>query len=197
MKKNNFGFVAAFITLALGAGAATATGCGGASTSSLCADICACQRCTSNDLQACEDQGDKASSDAASVGCSSQFDDAVACVGAHVSCKGSSIAVEGCDVELAALSKCSTTLGVLGKDACQIAGDVVAARLQACGVATTPTTSGSGGPTAECSAAAGAQASCVAACVSAADCSLFVNDQKNPPTSQETQAFSDCVNSCQ
>src|SRR6476659_1553438 len=102
MKKNSFSIVAAVFTLALAGGVATSTGCGGISTSSLCEDICACERCTTNDLQTCQDKGATASDQADAAGCSSEFADAVSCAGEKVSCKNNHAAAEGCDAELAA-----------------------------------------------------------------------------------------------
>lgn len=196
MNKNSFSFLAAVITLALTGGAATATGCGSVSTSSLCADICACERCTSNDLQACEDSGDKAAQAADAVGCSSDFDDAVACAGEHVTCENDHAVFEGCELEQAALTKCSSTLSVFGKNPCELASDVLAARFTSCGV-TVNTSSGSGGSTVECSDAIGVIATCQAACIAAADCTILVNDSNNPPTPEQAKAFTDCFQKCQ
>ncbi len=73
MKKHSFSFVAAIITLSLASVAATAAGCGGVSTSSFCEDMCACQRCTSDELDTCKEQGAKAADQLDAAGCSSQF----------------------------------------------------------------------------------------------------------------------------
>jgi hypothetical protein len=196
MKKTSFSFVAAIITLALAGGATTATGCGGVSTSSLCGDICACERCTSNDLKACEDSGTKAADAADAAGCTSQFDDAVACASAHVSCKDNRAVSNGCDAELTALTKCSNHLSVLGKNACELAADIITSKLTGCGLMVQPTSSSSGG-TAQCTAALGTTLTCQAACVAPAPCSIFVNDSNNPPTSEQTKVFADCITQCQ
>ena len=195
MKKNSFSFVAAIITCALAGGVATSTGCGGNATASLCEDICACQRCTSNDLRACQEAGDNALDQADSVGCSSQFDDVVACSSAHVSCDGSRAVFEGCDAETAALTKCSSTLGAFGKNPCERAADRVTLRIKSCG-GTVTTSSSSSGSAVECSAAAEVTVACQAACIDVADCSLIVPDSNNPPTAAQSQAFVDCLTVC-
>lgn len=192
MKKNSSKFIAMFITLALSGGAATA-GCGGGVISSLCEDICACQGCTSNDLKACEEQGDKTAEQADAVGCSSQFEAAVTCAGAHISCKETqALVTEGCDAEQAALAKCSSTISVLGTNACALATDVIAAKLKSCGLTLMP----SDGPaTPECTAALGAQSTCVAACYDAADCTTL-NPDLGTPTSEQLTAVADCLTAC-
>ena len=83
MKNSSFRFVAAMFTLALASGAIAATGCGGSAISSLCEDVCACERCTSNDLQTCQDKGAAAADAADSAGCSDQFAEVVSCSNAH------------------------------------------------------------------------------------------------------------------
>jgi len=194
--KKSFSFVAAIITLALAAGAATSAGCGGVSTASLCGDICACQRCTSNDLETCEVEGDKASDDAAAAGCASQFDDFVSCASEHVSCKGDRADFDGCEAAQTALSACSKTINVLGKDACERATDLLAAKYTGCGgeVGNITTT---GGGMAQCTDAAAAQLTCISACYVAADCSLLVANPSVPPTNEQVKQYTDCVQPCQ
>jgi hypothetical protein len=195
MKKNSFSFVAAIITCALVGGVATSTGCGGNEVASLCEDICACQRCTSNDLQACRDAGDQALDQADSAGCSSQFDDVVACSSAHVSCDGSRAVFEGCDAEVSALTKCSSGLGAFGKNPCERATDRVRLRIKSCGgmMSTTSTSSGSA---MECTAATEITLACQATCIDVAECSLIVPDSNKPPTDAQTQAFINCLKAC-
>ncbi len=195
MKKNSFSFVATIITLALSWGAATATGCGGPSTAALCGDICACQRCTTNDLEACQEQGDKAAGDADAAGCSSQFDDFVTCAGANVSCQQDRAVYAECDAALAALTKCSSALGAFGQNACELAANLIEARIRSCG-GTVPPSTGSG-TTPECTDALGAQSTCVAACFSAADCTIIVPDSTTPPTAEQAKSFLDCITKCQ
>lgn len=195
MKMNSFSFMAMIVTLSLAGGVATATGCGGPSAAALCKDVCACERCTSNDLETCEAQGNKASDDADAAGCSSQFDDAVSCAGTHVSCNGEQADFKGCDAELAALSKCSSGIHVFGQNDCEAAAASVAVKFESCGG--TGGSSGSSGGAVECTAAAGAQLLCTAACVDAAGCSLIIADPNNPPTAEEAKAFLDCITSCQ
>jgi hypothetical protein len=194
--KNSFSFVAALITLALAGGAATAAGCGGVSTASLCADICACQRCTSNDLAACEAQGDKSSAEADAAGCTSQFDDLVTCAGAQVSCKNDRATFDGCDAQQTALSKCSSKINLLGKTLCELASDVILAKYTSCGGPAVTTTT-TGGTTAECTQAAGVLVTCQAACYNAASCNLVVPDSANPPTAEQAQQYVDCATKCQ
>lgn len=193
--KNGFSFVAAIITLALAGGAATATGCGGVSTTALCENICACQGCTSNDLETCQNQGDSAADQADAVGCSNQFEDLVTCTSARVSCDQGRIVIDGCELERTALTTCSSTISVPGKNACEQAADVVTARIIACG-GTVTSSSSSGGTTVECTAELGAQTTCQATCIAAADCSLLVPDMDKPPTSEQSQSFVDCFTKC-
>ncbi len=196
MKKNSFSFVAVIVTLALSGGAATATGCGGVSTSSFCEDVCACQRCTSNDLETCKTQGDNAADQADAAGCSSQFDDFLTCASAHVSCKDDQAVFDECDAQTLALSKCSSAINVLGKNACELAGDAVAAKITNCGGMVT-TSSSAGGSTVDCTPMIAALATCQAACINAAACTVLVNDPNQPATSEQAQAVADCLTKCQ
>lgn len=195
MKKNSFSLVAAMITLALAGGAASAAGCGGVSTASLCEDICACERCTTNDLEACQAEGDKAADAADAAGCSSQFDDAVACSSANVNCNEDRAVTDGCDAELTALTKCSSTLSAFGQNACELAADLITAKFTSCGGPVPPSTGS--GTTPECTDALGAQYTCLAACFTAADCTIIVADASKPPTAEQTKAFLDCITKCQ
>lgn len=193
--KNGFNVVAAIITLAFSWGAVTASGCGSSATSSLCEDICACQRCTTNDFDACREAGDKATDQADAAGCSSQFEDLIACSSAKVSCKDDRAVFDGCDAERTALTKCSNTIIGFGKNPCELAADSVSAKIVSCGGMQSPSSSSSGG-TPECTAALGAQSTCTAACVDAADCTLLVSDPNKPPTAEQSQSFLNCLSAC-
>lgn len=196
MKNNSFNFVAVIITLALAGGAVTAVGCGGVSTSSLCEEICACERCTNNDLKTCEDQGDTAADAADAAGCSSEFDDAVACAGANVSCKNDRAVSNGCDAELTALTKCSSTLGVFGKNACELASDQIVAKLASCPKPPQIGSGSGGGTSAECTAAAGSLLLCQAAAFVQASCDCIGGGDVNKCTAEQSKAFSDAFISC-
>ncbi len=197
MKKNSFSLVAAIFTLALAGGVATSTGCGGISTSSLCEDICACERCTSNDLQACQDKGASASDQADAAGCSSEFADAVRCSSEKVSCKGSHAVAEGCEAELVALSKCSTTLSVFGKNLCQIAADQITAKLAGCPNPPTVTTTTGSGTQVECTDAAGTLVTCQAAAFVNASCDCLGGGDITKCTAEQAKSFSDAFTVCQ
>jgi hypothetical protein len=198
MKKNSFSVVAAMITLALAGGVSTSTGCGGLATSSLCEDICACERCTSNDFQACKDKGAAATDKADAAGCSSEFDDAVKCAGAKVSCKSGHAEADGCDTELAALSKCSSTLSVFGRNLCELAQDQVFAKLASCPNPPTVTSgSGSGGGSVECTDAAGTLLTCQAAAFAAATCDCIGGGDVTQCTAADAKSFSDAFSLCQ
>lgn len=197
MKTSRFRLAAAIFTLALSSGVMSATGCGGASVSSLCEDVCACQRCTSNDLATCKDKGSAASDAADSAGCGSQFADAVSCTSAHVSCKSGQVVAEGCDTEFAALSKCSATLSVFGESACQLAVRQVTVQLAACPKPPAVTSTSSGGGQSECTAAAGTLALCQAAAIGATSCNCLGAGDSSLCTQAELQAFSDAINKCQ
>ena len=199
MKKTGFSVAAAFVTLALFGGAATVVGCGGPSTSSLCSDFCACERCTSNDQQACEDGATAASDKADASGCSGQFDDVVTCALAKVTCDGNNAVVKGCEAEKTALNSCLSGANPPDKDGCQKASDQIIARLSVCAVsaaAVTPTEPMS------CSAAQGTLSLCNAACFDGASCVFLkcVIDSDmascSSMTSSETQKFSNCTSAC-
>ena len=196
---NNTGFrlVAAIFTLVLASGVASATGCGSSSVSTLCDDICACQRCTSNDLKTCQDKGSAAADAADSAGCSTQFDDAVTCTSAHVSCKGSQVVADGCDAELTALSKCSATLSVFGKNACQLGADQVVAKLAACPNPPTATTTTGGGTQVECTDATARLITCQVAAILAVSCDCLGAGDASKCTAEQSKAFSDAISTCQ
>ena len=196
MKHTGFPFIAAIFTLALGSGVVTAAGCGGTSVTTLCDDVCACQRCTSNDLQACQDKGSAAADAADAAGCSSEFADAVTCTSAHVSCKGDQVVAEGCEAELKALSQCSITLSVFGKSDCQIAVDQVTIKLAGCPVPPQTTSSSSGGGQSECSAAQGKLLLCQVAAFTAASCDCLGAGDITKCTADESKAFSDAFTAC-
>ena len=198
MKKNRFGLAAAFVTLALSVGAMTSVGCGGPSTSSLCAELCACQSCTSNDRQACEDEGEKAADDADAAGCSSEFDEALSCALAKVTCAGDTPRVKGCEAEQSALAKCPSRVNPELKTSCEKASDQVAAKLSGCGVSlTTPPTDPMG-----CSEMQGTFALCSAACVTAASCDFLKCSISNDMAAcsaikdADNKGFSACSSAC-
>ena len=196
MKNTSFSFLAALITLALAGGAATATGCGGVSTSSLCEDICACERCTTNDFNACVAKGDKAAEEADAAGCSLQFEDAVACSSASVSCNNSRAAAEGCKVELAALTQCSSTLSVFGKSDCELAADQVLAKFKSCPVPPKSSSGGGGPEQVECSETVGALSLCQAAAIVQASCDCIGGGDTNQCTADQAKSFSDAISIC-
>lgn len=197
MKTPSFRLVAAIFTLALSSGVVAATGCGTSAVTSLCDDICACQRCTSNDLQTCQDKGRAAADAADAAGCGSQFDELVACSSAHITCKGDNAVADGCDAEVNALTKCSSTLSVFGKNACQLAADKLTAQLAACpNPPMNTTTTGSGGQ-AECTDAAGKLATCQVAALAGAPCACLGLDNAGTCTSEQSKALSDAITACQ
>lgn len=197
MKQTGFHLVAAIFTLAMASGVATQTGCGTSAVSSLCDDICACQRCTTNDLQTCQDKGKAAADAADAAGCSSQFNDAVTCSSANITCKGDNAVADGCTAEFTALTTCSTTLSVFGKNACQLAADKITAQLAACPNPPTDTTTSSSGGNTECSDALGALATCQAAAIASAPCACLGLDNANTCTSEQSKAISDALTACQ
>jgi hypothetical protein len=195
MKHTGFHLIAAIFTLALASGVATATGCGTSSVSTLCDDICACQRCTSNDLKACQDQGSATADAADAAGCSNQFADAVTCTSANVSCKNNQAVANGCDAQFAALTKCSSTLSVLGKDACQLAADKLSAQFAACPSPPVSTSTGSG-TSAECTEAAGRIATCQAAAIAGVSCNCLGLGDATQCTADEQKTFTDALSLC-
>jgi hypothetical protein len=184
MNKNIFGFSFALLVLALAGSVTAASGCGD-SAAALCDDICACQRCTSNDLDTCRSQADAAEQKAASTGCSSQFDDLVTCTRKNISCKGNSAVADGCQAEDAALSKCAKGSILLGGgDECTHAADHLAGCLDAMG-------STSGSTTASCTGAA----LCSAGCFNAADCAAIKDAFSGMPT-DASKSLIDCATKC-
>lgn len=196
MKHTGFHLISAMFTLALVSGVAMSTGCGTSSVTTLCDDVCACQRCTSNDLKACHDKGSAAADAADAAGCSSQFADAVTCTSAHVTCKSNRAVADGCDAEFTALTKCSSTLSVFGKDACQLAADQIRLKIAACPNAPTPsTTTGSGGES-ECTSAAGEVVTCQAAALAPVSCDCLGLGDSTKCTAAESKAFKDAFTAC-
>ena len=196
MKNSGFRLLATIFTLALASGVASATGCGGTSVTTLCDDVCACQRCTSNDLQACQDKGSAAADAADAAGCSSEFADAVTCTSAHVSCKNDRVTAEGCDAELNALTKCSNTLSVFGKNACELAEAQILAQLAACPQPPQISTS-TGGSQIECTDALGKISICQAAAIASVSCDCLGAGDTTKCTADQSKAFSDAITSCQ
>lgn len=196
MKNTSFRVVAAIFTLALASSSVAATGCGGSSISNLCDEVCACERCTSNDLQTCQDNGNAAAKAADAAGCSDQFADLVACSTEHVSCQDSQALSDGCSSELTALSKCSNKVSVFGKSACEIAVDQVSAYLASCPNPPAPTSSGSGGGQPECTDAEGTLLACQARAIVEAPCDCLGAGDSNKCTSDQLQAFSDALSVC-
>lgn len=184
MKKSRGSLVAALFTLALAGGLSTATGCG--PITSLCRQICACVSCSSDGLDACEHGGTLAFDRADAVGCSRQYNAAVACAAAHMSCQGEPTVAPECAVELLLLSSCSSSrsLSVLGDGACDVAADQISTKLDSCG--NPPKVFGNdGGPPPECTADVGKLALCQAAafahgacdCIGGGDVTLCTADQ--------------------
>jgi hypothetical protein len=195
MKKNKLSFVAALITLSLAGGAASTAGCGGVSTPSLCEDVCACQGCTSNDLQTCEDQAQHTADAAEADGCSSEFDELVTCFSAHVSCKNDQAVTDGCDAEISALSKCSGTTPVPAKSPCEQAADQISAKLASCPKPPTVTSGGGGGMT-ECSDSAGILLLCQASAFVQASCDCIGAGDTTQCTAEQAKAFTDAFVDC-
>ncbi|MEP7121159.1 MAG: hypothetical protein ABJE95_09625 [Byssovorax sp.] len=191
--KNCFSLAAAMITVVLTGSVVTTTGCGGTSIASLCKSICTCARCTDNDLKTCEDKGAQAAANADAAGCSSEFDDAVTCTGAHVSCNGDMGSNGACDAEVNALSKCSATLSVFGKNLCDRSVQDIADKLASCPA---PPTNGGVGAPGECTDAAATLLTCQAAAFAAASCDCIGAGNVNKCTSEQAKSFMDAVTAC-
>jgi hypothetical protein len=184
MNKNALHLVSALALLGLVAGVTSATGCG-SSASALCSDVCNCQRCTSNDLDKCKSDADAAAQTAASAGCSSQFDDLLACEQKNLTCKNDRAVAPGCETEAVALAKCSSGINIFGADACLLASSHLSTCL---GV---QEGSGSGGQTAACTGTA----LCAAGCINAADCTAIKDAFSGMPT-DASKPFLDCTTKC-
>ena len=196
MKKSSVRFIAAIFTLALSSGVVTATGCGGSSISKLCEDVCACERCTSNDLQTCQNKGSAAADAADAAGCSGQFAEAVACSSSHVSCQDAHALTDGCSAELTALSKCSATLSVFGKNACEIAADQVSAYLASCPKPPTAVSTTGGGGQVACTDTVGVLLACRVKAIVEAPCDCLGAGDANKCSQEQLKTFSDALSLC-
>jgi hypothetical protein len=181
--KNIYGLSFALTTLALFGGVTAASGCGD-SAAALCDDICNCQRCTSNDIDTCRSQADAAEQSASSAGCSSQFDDLVACTKKNISCQGDKAVAKGCDAEEQAFAKCGKGVVFPTVDQCTLAVN----HLNAC---LGGTSTGSGGATPSCTGAT----LCNADCFNAADCAAIKDAVGGMPTDL-SKPLLDCVTKC-
>lgn len=198
MKRNSFGAV----VFALIVSAAVAAGCGGDGpiiidpVSSICEDICACTRCTRNDLAACEDDAIASSVAANEAGCSAEFEEVVACVSGHVTCEGDRAVTLGCEAAQEALDICAAGLDPFVPSVCELAADALDAKYAACGLELLPTTS-----PAVCTDALGFTLDCVATCYEAASCTYLECDDGDMKacddvSPEEAQAFADCILTC-
>ena len=107
MKTNVLGLVSSLGLLSTMLGGFASGGCGGVSVSSICQEVCACQRCTSNDLADCEKDGHEAEQRAEDAGCGNQFDDFLDCVKANVRCESDKATFDGCNTEALTLDSCA------------------------------------------------------------------------------------------
>jgi hypothetical protein len=199
MKKNSFGAV----VFALLVGAAVATGCGGSDTiivvdpvTSICEDICACTRCTRNDLAACEDETNTSWAAASEAGCSDQFQNVVACVSANVTCVQDEAVTVGCDAQQEALDVCAAGLDPFRPSICDLAGDALDAKYAACGVRLPPAT-----PRRVCTDSLASTLDCVTACYEAVSCAYLQCDDGDVAACDEVApdealAFADCIVAC-
>lgn len=198
MKKNSFGAV----LFALIVGAAWATGCGGDEpfivdpVSLICQDFCACTRCTSNDLAACEDEGYTSAAAASEAGCAAEFDDAIACISANMTCEQDTAVIVGCAAEQEALDICTGGLEPFQPSVCELAADALEAKYATCGIQLPPATS-----PAVCTDSLGSTLDCVTTCYEAASCAYLQCDDGDvvacdDVAPDETLAFGDCVLSC-
>jgi hypothetical protein len=104
MKMNIARRLASLALLTLLASGAVVTGCGGASVSSLCDDVCACTTCTTAEHDSCVTQGEQLQATADKAGCSGQFDDVLSCSHANAKCSGGS--EKTCEPQLNAFDAC-------------------------------------------------------------------------------------------
>lgn len=91
-----------------------APGCGGASISDLCQQACDCSsECNEQELDECIQNGEALEKAAGDLGCSSAFDDYIACLDDNLVCEDGEASVKGaCAAEENALgSECSIDAG--------------------------------------------------------------------------------------
>jgi hypothetical protein len=198
MKKNSVGAV----VFTLLVGAAVAIGCDGSGTyiidtvSSICDDICACTRCTSNDLEACDNDTLAMSTAASEAGCSDQFKDVVACVSTNLTCVQDEAVTVGCDAEQDALDVCAAGLDPFRPSLCDLAADALDAKFAVCGVLLLPAPSPS-----VCTDSLGWTLGCVTACYKAVSCAYLQCDDGDVDacddvSPEEGKAFADCIIAC-
>lgn len=185
MKNNVFRVIPALGFLSAMLAGSASGGCGGVTVASVCQEICACRRCTSNDLADCEKDGKQAEDQAEGAGCGDQFDDFVVCVKGNIRCEEEEPSFGDCAAEAEVLAKCTKGVNPL-LDPCKVAADKITTCLNI--------SSGSGGggePPPDCNG----QTACVAACINAATCEELQDAFNGQPTPQ-SQPFIDCVTNC-
>src|SRR6187399_1481503 len=90
----------------------------GLATASICDQACACEPCTNNDQEACEDAASDARRRARDLGCTSEFNAYLSCAEDHISCRDKNAVTKECSAEFTALSLCGNGL-VPGEDPCK------------------------------------------------------------------------------
>jgi hypothetical protein len=148
-------------------------GCG-TSTSGICEDVCACDRCSESELEACVADLDAGFEPADDAGCGDQADALLSCWGEAFVCESNRTVIEGCDDEAEAYATC------VEADFALFPNQSVCDRLRRARIAGG---CGGGGEDRECSGASARDAACFLGAV-ADVCSA---------TPQELDAYSDCI----
>ncbi len=161
-----------FAVIALGAGLSLGAGGCGTSAADICDLLCACQGCNEQERDQCLADGESAVADADSQGCTSEYDEYLACVEREAECKdGEEFRWDGCDIEEDALALCG------GGDAC---GQAATKLCVECNFSCTdPDPSLCNG-----------QYECQSKCISAATCEEIA-------TQPQGSAYSLCLQACQ
>lgn len=182
MKNRFFGFTSALFALSLVPVFGLTPGCGGASASGVCQEICACQGCTTKDLNDCEDEEAAAAEKADEAGCGGEFDDYVVCLEDNLSCRDENAADKACNGILEQVNGCMKGTGIIFGDPCKAAANHLAECVGA---------DVGGGDGGDCK---GNQA-CTAACINAASCDAL-NELFNGQQGPNSQPVLDCLTSC-
>lgn len=106
--------------------ASSSIGCGGASASAVCSDVCECTGCSEEEEIDCVDAVEDAEKAAADEGCEDAWDDYVSCAADELECRDGVARSDGCDAETEALSECTdgATVGGIGANVCDRAAAI-------------------------------------------------------------------------
>jgi hypothetical protein len=109
---------------ALLACATTLVGCGGASATSICDEICDCEGCSETESDECIDNIEDAERRAESDGCEEEFDALTECIDSQIECRDDRVDADGCEPEAEDLAKCGDGVFVGFGNLCDSAAEI-------------------------------------------------------------------------